>query len=49
VFLALLMLDGSSYLNQRRWRPTLRSQVRGTFTIVDLLTYAGVDPATRGQ
>ena len=49
VFLSLLMLDGNSYFNQRRWRPTLPSRVPGTFTMVDLLTYAGVDPASRGQ
>jgi hypothetical protein len=40
VFLALLALDEDSYLNRRFWRPTL---------LVDLLTFAGVDPASRGQ
>lgn len=49
VFLGLLRLDRNSYLNQGRWRPTLPSRARGTFTMVDLLTFAGVDPATRGQ
>jgi hypothetical protein len=49
VFLSLLMLDRDSYFYFRRWRPTLPGRTRGTFTIVDLLTYAGVDPASRGQ
>jgi hypothetical protein len=50
VFLALLSLDEDSYLGQRRpWRPTLPARTRGTFTMVDLLTFAGVDPASRGQ
>ena len=50
VFLALLSLDEDSYLSQRnRWRPTLPSRTRGTFTMVDLLTFAGVDPASRQQ
>jgi hypothetical protein len=49
VFLALLMLDRNSYLNERRWRPTLPSRAAGTFGMVDLLTFAGVDPASRGQ
>jgi hypothetical protein len=50
VFLALLMLDQDSYLNERRpWRPTLPSRTRGNFSIVDLLTLAGVDPASRRQ
>ncbi len=49
VFLSLLMLDEESYLSQRRWRPHLPSGVARTFTMVDLLTYAGVDPASRQQ
>jgi hypothetical protein len=49
VFIALLRFDEKSYLNQRGWRPTLPSRTRGTFTMVDLLTFAGVDPASRGQ
>jgi hypothetical protein len=50
VFLALLALDEDSYLNARRpWRPTLPSRSPGNFTMVDLLTFAGVDPASRGQ
>jgi hypothetical protein len=50
VFLGLLRRDRSSYLAQRpHWRPTLPSRVPGTFGMVDLLTFAGVDPASRGQ
>jgi hypothetical protein len=49
VFLSLLMLDRNSYLHQRRWRPSLPARARGTFTMVDLLTFADVDPASRGQ
>jgi hypothetical protein len=49
VFLALLMLDEDSFLSKKFWKPTLPSQVPKTFTMVDLLTNAGVDPASRGQ
>jgi hypothetical protein len=50
VFLGLLTLDSRSYLSQRpRWRPTLPSRTPGRFDMVDLLTLAGVDPASRGQ
>jgi hypothetical protein len=50
VFLGLLSQDRGSYLAQNpRWRPTLPSRTRGTFTMVDLLTFAGVDPASRQQ
>jgi Animal haem peroxidase len=50
VFLGLLMLDRDSYLwRNRNWRPTLPSRARGTFGMVDLLTFAGVDPASRRQ
>jgi len=49
VFVGLLELDESSYLNQNGWRPTLPSQQRGEFTMVDFLRFAGVDPASRGQ
>jgi hypothetical protein len=50
VFLGLLQLDSNSYLARNpRWRPTLPSRTRGAFTMVDFLTLAGVDPASRGQ
>jgi len=50
VFLQLLLMNGNSYLAQKpRWRPTLPSRAPGTFEMVDLLTFAGVDPASRGQ
>ena len=49
VFLGLLMTDPNSYFHQRGWRPSLPSRTRGTFRMVDLLTLAGVDPASRGQ
>jgi hypothetical protein len=50
VFLGLLAADRNSYLTRNpRWRPTLPSSTPGTFRMVDLLTFAGVDPASRGQ
>jgi hypothetical protein len=51
VFIGLLQLDESSYLSVApRWRPNvLPSRKKGTFTMVDFLTFAGVDPASRGQ
>ena len=49
VFIGLLAQDRNSYLNNSRWRPTLPSGTPGTFRMVDLLTFAGVDPASRGQ
>jgi len=50
VMLGLLQLNCSSYLaSQPGWRPTLPSRSgRGEFQMVDLLTFAGVDPASRG-
>jgi hypothetical protein len=47
-----LQLDEGSYLQQRHWRPDLPTRSgrpTGDFTMVDLLTFAGVDPASRGQ
>lgn len=50
VFIGALRLDRNSFLNQYRWRPSLPSRLgRGQFDIVDMLTFAGVDPASRGQ
>jgi hypothetical protein len=52
VFVGLLELDPTSYLaTDRNWRPTLprRSGPTGDFTMVDLLTFAKVDPTSRGQ
>ena len=46
VLIGLLQADPFSFLSQRpRWQPTLGSG--GTFRMVDFLTFAGVDPATR--
>jgi hypothetical protein len=52
VFLGLLKADRDSYFSERRWRPTLPTrsgEVTGNFTMLDFLTFAGVDPTTRGQ
>jgi hypothetical protein len=51
VIVGLLQTDPASYLTVRPgWRPTLPSRHgRGNFTMVDFLTFAGVDPATRRQ
>ncbi|MBO0870331.1 MAG: twin-arginine translocation signal domain-containing protein [Micromonosporaceae bacterium] len=51
VFIGLLQLDPNSYLRAAPagWVPTLPAKVPGTFTIVDLLTFAKVDPTSRGQ
>lgn len=50
VFIGLLQLDPNSYLRvQPSWRPTLPSQTAGTFKMADLLRFARVDPASRGQ
>ena len=46
--IGLLQLDKSSYLNTG-FRPSLPSQTPGTFTMTDLLRWARVDPASRGQ
>jgi hypothetical protein len=52
VILGLLTSDPTSYLSaQPGWHPVLptRSGATGTFRMIDLLTYAGVDPTSRGQ
>jgi hypothetical protein len=50
VIITLLRLTPNSYLTENpRWRPNLPSRVPGTFGMVDLLTFAGVDPASRKQ
>lgn len=46
--IGLLQLDEFSYLNTG-FRPTLPSQTSGTFKMTDLLRWARVDPASRGQ
>jgi Animal haem peroxidase len=49
VFLGLLQTDPGSYLSARpRWRPTLPRKDR-SFGMTDFLTFAGVDPRSRGQ
>jgi hypothetical protein len=50
VFIGLLQLDPRAYLAaQPNWTPTLPSRTPGQFGMVDLLTFAKVDPASRGQ
>ncbi|MEV0622556.1 heme peroxidase family protein [Nonomuraea sp. NPDC050404] len=52
VFVGLLQLDPTSFLGANpSWRPTLprRTGVTGDFRMVDLLTFARVDPQSRGQ
>jgi hypothetical protein len=50
VIVGLLESDPASYLAyDRDWRPTLPSRARGDFQMVDFLTFAGVDPKSRGQ
>jgi Animal haem peroxidase len=50
VIVGLLQSDTESYLSyDPRWRPTLPGRSRGDFDMVDFLTFAGVDPKSRGQ
>jgi hypothetical protein len=52
VFIGLLQLDPTSYLaTNPTWVPTLprRSGPAGDFRMVDMLTFARVDPDSRGQ
>ncbi|HEY5866840.1 MAG TPA: hypothetical protein VI542_15040 [Candidatus Tectomicrobia bacterium] len=47
-----MQLDSRAYLGANpRWRPTLptRDGKTGTFKMVDLLTFAGVNPDSRKQ
>ena len=52
VFVGLLQLDPDSYLTvQPSWVPTLPTHggTPESFRMIDLLTFAGVDPTSRGQ
>jgi len=50
VFIGLLQTDPNGFLIQQpSFRPTLPSAQAGTFKMTDLLRFAGVDPASRGQ
>ena len=52
VFLGLLQLGPQSYLKvQPNWVPTLPTQggTQESFRMIDFLTFAGVDPTSRGQ
>ena len=53
VIIGLLQLDRHAFLSvDPQWRPTLPTrsgQVTGDFQMVDFLTFAGVDPTSRGQ
>ena len=53
VIIGLLELDRDSYLwAHPRWRPmlpTTSGRVTGDFRMIDFLTFARVDPTSRGQ
>jgi hypothetical protein len=51
VFIGVMQLDSRSYLRAAPagWRPTLPTQTPGDFKMTDLLRWARVDPASRGQ
>ena len=52
VFIGLLQLDPDSYLSvQPDWFPTLPTHdgTPQSFRMIDFLTFAGVDPVSRGQ
>jgi hypothetical protein len=52
VFVGLLQLDPDSYLTvQPDWLPTLPTHdgIPQSFRMIDFLTFAGVDPTSRGQ
>jgi len=50
VIIGLLHQDPAGYLQrQPSWQPTLPAATPGTWKVVDLLRFAKVDPASRGQ
>jgi hypothetical protein len=52
VFIGLLQTDPNAYVNvQPDWVPTLptKTATPGDFRMIDFLSFAGVDPASRGQ
>ena len=53
VIIGLLQLDRHSFLSvEPQWQPTLptrNGEVTEAFRMVDFLTFAGVDPTSRGQ
>ena len=52
VFIGLLQLDPDSYLSvQPNWLPTVPTHggTPQSFRMIDFLTFAGVDPTSRGQ
>lgn len=52
VIVGLLELDPGSFLSVPGWKPRLPARggrVTGEFRMVDFLTFAGVDPTSRGQ
>jgi hypothetical protein len=49
VLIGLIAADPASYLTQKpTWTPTLTS-AGASFRMIDFLTFAEVDPASRGQ
>ena len=51
VLIGLIYSDPVSYVNAKpKWKPMLPNGTVGTgFKMTDFLTFAGVDPASRGQ
>jgi hypothetical protein len=52
VIIGLLQLDPNSFVHAGGWRPTLPTaagRITGEFRMIDFLTFAGVDPTSRGQ
>ena len=49
VLIGLIQSDNRSYLVQKpKWKPTLTS-AGSSFRMKDFLTFAGVDPSSRGR